>query len=640
MKEIDIASGLILVCLLYTMPVFAQSLTSSNRLPGRSEGLTRSDPVARFDFERNINAADGSSIKGTVTGKVSYVKGVDGSALRIRSEDASGMLTLKNEALRMVPGKDFSVEFWVKTSMDPGKTAVILSQKKFPDNSIASQRDRGWVFYCYEGTWAWNLGSGTRRLTHERENGKRMPLNDGKWHQLAMTYNSELEQIKLFYDGDYRALYNVSDSVGFDFTNDNPIIAGWQQSNINSMPEIEQGAKKLQDLVNAFHMLGLGSVEPAAFETLIVEPSVLFNQKVNEIKKTKGADSLAFLETTKTMDFVPVTRARAELMKSPYTVHQIREFMELAPLLKIYSLVDGTVTINQTAAKSFIESEKLSRPDFDMDNLAIWERVLSPDEVRNAYAKFFKPAPHDIKETLTTLTAANWNIWHGGKHFTVAKDGWDSRVRIAEMLKKENADIIMMQETYSSGDFIAAELGYYFASTVDWDYLNQGANISVLSRYPIKELYVPKGAPFMNVAVKVQISKSQDIYVMSNWYGMNQFPAVFNFHEARFAESDNIPTIFAGDFNAVPHTDGGNSPASVRLLEAGFTDAYRNLYPDVIRYPGFSHRQGKRIDQLYYKGNALKNTSTKVIGPSTARFPSDHSLIISTFNVLSRISEK
>ena len=93
--------------------------------------------------------------------------------------------------------------------------------------------------------------------------------------------------------------------------------------------------------------------------------------------------------------------------------------------------------------------------------------------------------------------------------------------------------MIMMQETYSSGDFIAAELGYYFATTVDWDYLNQGANISVLSRYPIEELHVQEDSPFQNVGTKVAISRTQDLYVMSNWYGMDQFPDVFDFHQVQ-----------------------------------------------------------------------------------------------------------
>jgi len=87
----------------------------------------------------------------------------------------------------------------------------------------------------------------------------------------------------------------------------------------------------------------------------------------------------------------------------------------------------------------------------------------------------------------------------------------------------------MMQETYSAGGFIAAELGYYFATTVDLDYLNQGANISVLSRYPIKELHVQEDSSFMNVGARIAISETQDLWVMSNWYGMDQFPDVFRF---------------------------------------------------------------------------------------------------------------
>ena len=65
---------------------------------------------------------------------------------------------------------------------------------------------------------------------------------------------------------------------------------------------------------------------------------------------------------------------------------------------------------------------------------------------------------------------AAFNIHHGGKHETIEEDGWDSRELIAEIIRRENIDIVMMQETYSSGDFIAADLGYYFATTVDWDH--------------------------------------------------------------------------------------------------------------------------------------------------------------------------
>ena len=137
----------------------------------------------------------------------------------------------------------------------------------------------------------------------------------------------------------------------------------------------------------------------------------------------------------------------------------------------------------------------------------------------------------------------------------------------------------------------------------------------------------------MNVGVKLAISETQDLYAMSNWYGMAQFPAVFEFHTTRFAASDTMPTLFAGDFNAVPHTDGGNSPASLALLDAGFADAYRESFPDAEENPGPSHRSGRRIDQLYYKGAGLTNTSTRVVSTHADGFPSDHFLIVTTFDL-------
>ena len=197
----------------------------------------------------------------------------------------------------------------------------------------------------------------------------------------------------------------------------------------------------------------------------------------------------------------------------------------------------------------------------------------------------------------------------------------------------------MLQETYSSGDMIAAELGYTLATTVDWDYLNQGSNISVLSRFPVMELRVPAEAAFMNVAARVAISETQDVWVMSNWYGMDSFPAVAGFHARRFEASGETPVLFGGDFNAVPPSDGGESLAASTLLAAGFTDAFRALHPDPAAQPGHTHRSGRRIDQLFFKGG-LENTSTRVLHDWPPGFPSDHYLIRATFELETVESEQ
>ena len=57
--------------------------------------------------------------------------------------------------------------------------------------------------------------------------------------------------------------------------------------------------------------------------------------------------------------------------------------------------------------------------------------------------------------------------------------------------------------------------------------------------------------------------------------------------------------------------------------------------PDVadVKHPGFSHRSGSRIDQLYFKGKGLKNNFTEVISSWHTGFPSDHFLIVSKFKL-------
>ncbi|MBL4770528.1 MAG: endonuclease/exonuclease/phosphatase family protein [Planctomycetes bacterium] len=539
----------------------------------------------------------------------------------------------------LLDGKsDFSIQFWVRTTADSTKRMVLLSKKDFTNNTLYAQRRPGWVFYMSHGTWAWNMGSGSRRITYERDNGRIMRLNDGRWHQLTMTYDGAQSNVRLYFDGRERAMYNLADANGFDFANASPLAVGWKKEKYERHEgfghTVEGGAGNLQELVDAFNDLGIEPVQSDEFTDLIVDPTGLFNQRVQKQVDLLDADgATALLEAMALADLGPLKKAESVLMRSPYTVHQNRQFTDIAPVTKLYALENGRVIIRDSGAKAIAARERLDQPDFEIDNLAIWNRVLSRDEVGASYARHFEAVVREPQESIPEITAAAWNIEHGGLHFTMAEHGWDSRLTIAEMIRSQGIDVVMMQETYSSGDFIAAELGYYFAEGVDWDYINQGANISVLSRYPIEELHVPASAPFSNLAVKVKLSKTQDMHVMSNWYGMNKFPAVMKFHGARFDASDVTPTLFAGDFNAIPHTDGGDSPASRQLLESGFVDAYRSLHKIVKDFPGATHADGQRIDQLYYKGAGLTNTSTKIISSWPTGFPSDHYLLVSSFDL-------
>ena len=576
--------------------------------------LGQNDPVLELDFEGDVKGAQFN----WQTKKLDFTQGIKGQAIQLRPEKAYP--DLKLSGLNLDGSKDFSVSFWIKTTS--AKPMVFLSQKSFGYKSISAQKHPGWVLYSSGGSMAWSIGSGERRINYERDNGNKMPLNDGEWHQLAMTFKQELREVRLYYDGFNVAVYKVN----FDFSNEEILSIGSKTDRYNSgefAGEIEQGKKALQSLLDAFNTLGLEPLKKEELIELIVNPERLYEKKLAKRSgpQAHGNDPLAAVKTI-----------RKDLLSNPYTVYQNRALTELKPISQIYQLEGSKIEIRESEGKAFTQKEQLYAADFSMDNLQIWDRLIDEKEILEFYKKFRKKKVQKLPKKQKELTIGVWNIWHGGIHWTEEKDGWDSRKRIVEMIREKEIDVLLMQETYSSGGFIASELGYHFATTSDWDYRYQGSNISVLSRFPIKELQVSEKTEFNNVATRLAISRTQEIWAMSNWYGMAQFADVFSFHEGSFENSDNVPVFFGGDFNAVPHTDGGDSPASLKLIEAGFTEAFRNMYPDVATYPGYTHRSGTRIDQLYYKG-AVKNTYTEVISSWPSGFPSDHYLIVSTFKL-------
>lgn len=550
-----------------------------------------------------------------------FGEGLDGKGLLLQPN--TGFTNLNLADFSLDGNEDFSIQFWVKTASE--KPMVLVSQKDFPNKGISAQKNKGWVLYTSGGTFAWTIGSGDRRINYERDNGSQMPLNDGQWHQLTMTFNQALREVRLYYDGHNKAIYKVN----FDFSNADPLVIGTRDNAFDYTsqltPDIELGRQQLQALVDAFNQQGLVAVQNEEFIDLIVDPTELRD------KKRTQAGNLPVNEAA----FAKAMELRKSLLSNPYTVFQIEELTLLKPVSKIYTLRDGKVIINLKTAQSFTQSEQLFPADFTMDQLLVEERTLTEEEVLDSYTQYYKSRAFKLSKKLKSFKVGVWNIWHGGLHWTQEKDGWDSRLRIAEMIREKDLDVVLLQETYSSGDFIAAELGYFYATTSDWDYCFQGSNISVLSRYPIEEIYVSEAGEFNNVGVQLAISKTQKVWAMSNWYGMGQFPTVFDFHQSRFEQSDVNPVFFGGDFNAVPHTDGGQSPASIKMLDNGFTDAYRSWYPEVDKYPGHTHRSGKRIDQLYFKGKNIRHKQMEVISSWPSGFPSDHYLIVSRFRLSS-----
>ena len=229
----------------------------------------------QFNFDGNTKSKD-YQFKSTT---LSFIDGIDGQALSLQSDKEFNYLELNDLPLN---GKSsFTIQFWVKTTSE--KPTVLLAQKDFNNKGILAQKNAGWVLYSSGGTFAWSIGSGERRLNYERDNGQIMPINDGLWHQLTMTYDKGLSEIRLYYDGRNKAIYNIT----FGFDNNNSLVIGCKESDFNYeediLSKIKDGAVQLQALVDEFNKLDVDNVNESEFLSLIVDPKNYIRKNLREL---------------------------------------------------------------------------------------------------------------------------------------------------------------------------------------------------------------------------------------------------------------------------------------------------------------------------------------------------------------------
>jgi len=175
--------------------------------------LSLSSCLSKTEIKPSISYNFNNSVDGThkfVGNDYSFEKGIDGKALSFNSKETYNNLSFSE--LSLDGAEDFSLQFWIKTTAD--EPTLLISQKDFTNKGIIAQKNAGWALYSSGGTFGWAIGSGDRRINYERENGEKLPLNDGEWHQLSMTYSKEKKEFRLYYDGHNKAIYKVN----FDFS--------------------------------------------------------------------------------------------------------------------------------------------------------------------------------------------------------------------------------------------------------------------------------------------------------------------------------------------------------------------------------------------------------------------------------------
>lgn len=203
-----------------------------------------------------------------------------------------------------------------------------------------------------------------------------------------------------------------------------------------------------------------------------------------------------------------------------------------------------------------------------------------------------------------------WNIWHGGNDESLPSDG---RPSVIDIIKKSEADLVLMIETYGSAPLISDSTGL--------DYHLISSNLCIYSRFPIskKLAFTDSISSFNFGGVEIMAFDSIPIAVFDTW--LHYLPdtrlapthlpedsvlawenrgsrddevfKIVNSIKSYISNSKNIPVILGGDLNSHSHLDwteatkdtfnhGGaviNWTVSRALTEAGFTDSYRKINP-------------------------------------------------------------
>ncbi len=267
--------------------------------------------------------------------------------------------------------------------------------------------------------------------------------------------------------------------------------------------------------------------------------------------------------------------------------------------------------------------------------------------------------------TSNSFKVMTWNIWRGGR-----EDGEKiGPARVVDVIRNSSADLVAMQETYGSGEWIAKELGFHFHP--------RGTNVSVFSRYPVLE-DLSVFEEFKCVGALVDVPNVGPVAFYSIWlpYGEDIWlpeirgksddaamiaatqPSADDLQKMLAAIQDrladpkyrDVSLVVAGDFNSMSHLDWNavamaqygriiQWPTSRLMSAAHFRDAWRETHPQVDRSadatwsPRFPEQEQERIDFIYYRSQKLRAVQSQRLREHSELFPSDHAAVLATWAV-------
>lgn len=283
-----------------------------------------------------------------------------------------------------------------------------------------------------------------------------------------------------------------------------------------------------------------------------------------------------------------------------------------------------------------------------------------------------------LGDPAVSLNVMVFNIEDGGTLVSFAK--------VAEAIRASGADVVGVEEAQGHVGRLARLLG--------WPYYS--VRLQIVSKYPLIDPPGGNGVYLFVEPVPGKVVAMMNVHLPSDPYGPfwvrdGKSPAQVTALEksARLAAlkaqlaalptllSQQIPVFLTGDFNSPSYLDWTSAavgtrtygagkpwppyafawPVSKAVVDAGFRDSFRDVYPDPVADPGLTWWATKphvsvadenfgpldvkdRIDYVYAAGDSV-TTASRIVGEkggpevsvAVSPWPSDHRAVVSTFDV-------
>jgi len=251
-----------------------------------------------------------------------------------------------------------------------------------------------------------------------------------------------------------------------------------------------------------------------------------------------------------------------------------------------------------------------------------------------------------------------WNVLHG------ANDVTNGAEKTLKIIREVKPDIVLLQESYDINDE-RPKLGEWLAGELGWkQHQGESTHLCVLTPLDIETTFFHHewhgvGAllrdsqgrellawsiwidyrSFITYTLRSNPDISDEDLIAGEWVGSNrkqQAEAIIEHLRDEGQLERDIPLLVGGDWNCPSHLDWTVDaarvykrrrvlplPVSTAMQSAGFTDTFRELYPNPVQHPGITWspmfrikgegdeqvEQGfERIDRLYLKNPSQHGT--------------------------------